>query len=206
VIYSVFYFWYGGSGDPISPEEAEKYIAIAEERASRRGSREGGASDFPAKLRQIIATDDGQEFVMVNLNVYRDAPEYADDVDGSEAIATAAEAEAEYQRRIAPLMLSRALHPLVMVEPAVHLSGTGEFERQDWSRITMVRYRSRRDMLEFLLSPEFAEDVDHKWAALSRSHAMITVPHLSFATVRLVPLLIRIVIGLLLDRIGARAR
>ncbi len=50
------------------------------------------------------------------------------------------------------------------------------------------------------------EDVGHKWAALSRSHAMITVPHLSVATIRLVPLLVLVVIGLVLDRVSARTR
>ena len=70
----------------------------------------------------------------------------------------------------------------------------------------MVRYRSRRDFVNVILTPEFSQDVDHKWAALSRSTSMITVPVISFATIRLVPLLIGIVIGLVLDRIGARSR
>ena len=52
---------------------------------------------------------------------------------------------------------------------------------------------------------EFSQDVDHKWAALSRSTAMATVPVISSATIRLVPLLIGIVIGLVLDRIGNRS-
>lgn len=80
-------------------------------------------------------------------------------------------AEQEYQRRVAPLLLSRSGHPLVMVEPAIFLGG-----------------------------------VDHKWAALSRSTSMASVPVISFATVRLVPLLILLLIGLLLDRVGARSR
>ena len=140
---------------------------------------------------------------MLNLNVYRNAPEYVDGVDGSEAITSAAEAEDEYQRRVAPILLSRACHVLVMVEPALFLADIGNFERQDWNLASMVRYRSRRDFVEFILTPEFSQDVDHKWAALSRSTAMATVPVISFATVRLVPLLITI--GLLLDRIGARS-
>ncbi|MDG2305297.1 MAG: hypothetical protein P8R42_11715 [Candidatus Binatia bacterium] len=154
-------------------------------------------------LRRFLETDDGQEFVMLNLNVYRNAPEYVDGVDGSEAIASAAEAEDEYQRRIAPLLLSRACRPLVMVEPVLFLGGTGDFERQDWNLASMVRYRSRRDFVEFILTPEFSQDVDHKWAALSRSTAMATVPVISFATVRLAPLLTLIIIGLLLDRLSA---
>ena len=118
---------------------------------------------------------------------------------------SAEEAELEYQRRIGPHLFVRACHPLVMVEPTVTLGGTGDFERQDWSRVPVVRYRSRRDFVEFILEPAFARDVTHKWADLSRSHAMATTPRVSFATIRLVPLLILIVIGLLLDRIGARS-
>ena len=140
---------------------------------------------------------------MVNLNVYRDEPSYA---DGRDAVGSAQEAEQEYQSRIAPRLFARACHPLLMVEPAVHIGGIGDFERQDWSRVTLVRYRSRRDFVEFVLEQDYAHDVDHKWAALSRSHTMAATPHISFATVRLVPLLILVVIGLLLDRIGARAR
>jgi hypothetical protein len=204
-IYAAFYFWYGGSGGPVSPEQVERYMARFAERAEERGP-ERGDSDVQLNLRRFLETDDGQEFVMLNLNVYREAPQYADDVEGSEAIASAAEAEDEYQRRVAPLLLSRACHPLVGVEPAFFLGGIGDFERQDWSFASMVRYRSRRDFVEFILSPEFSRDVDHKWAALSRSTAMATVPVVSFATVRLVPLLILVVIGLLLDRIGARSR
>jgi hypothetical protein len=210
VIYAVFFVWYGGSGDPISPEKALKYMARFDER-NAEGRAEGrgpdrGDFDFLANMRQFMETDDGQEFVMLNLNVYRDAPEYRDDVDGSEAIASAAAAEDEYQRRVAPLLFSRACHPLVMVEPALFLGGTGDFERQDWSLASMVRYRSRQDFVEFILSPEFSQDVDHKWAALSRSTSMATVPVISFATIRLLPLSFLIIVGLLLDRIGARSR
>jgi hypothetical protein len=209
LIYGAFYLWYGGSGDPVSPEDVERYMARLEERGALQ-SAEGrgpdrGDFDIRANLRRFLETDDGQEFVMLNLNVHRDAPAYADDVEGSEAIASAAEAEDEYQRRVAPLLLGRACHPLVAVEPALFLGGTGDFERQDWSFASMVRYRSRRDFVEFILTPEFSQDVDHKWAALSRSTAMATVPVISFATVRLVPLLILIVLGLLLDRVGARS-
>ena len=203
VIYVAFLFWYGGSGDPISPEEAEQYIAIAEEKGSLRDAGERGEGAPLAKLREFMETDDGREFVMVNLNVYREAARYADD---REASGSAEEAELEYQRRIAPHLFVRATHPLVMVEPAVSLGGIGKFERQDWSRVNLVRYRSRRDFVDFILKTSWGEDSDHKWAALGRSHALAATPRVSFATVRLVPLLVLIVIGLLLDRIGARSR
>jgi len=202
-IYALFLFWYGGSGDPLSPEEIEQYMAIVETRGSGSDAQERGRDEAKVKLREFMETDDGQEFVMVNLNVYRDAARYA---DGSEASGSAEEAEKEYQRRIAPHLLVRATHPLLMVEPAVSLGGIGDFERQDWSRVNLVRYRSRRDFLDFILKTSWAQDVDHKWAALGRSHALAATPRVSFATVRLVPLLILIITGLVLDRIAARSR
>ena len=202
-IYAVFLFWYGGSGDPISPGEVEEYLAIAREKNPEGGDRERGDGNALVTLREFMETDDGQEFVMVNLNVYRDAALYA---DGRESSGDAEEAQLEYQRRIAPHLLIRATHPLLMVEPAVSLGGIGEFERQDWSRVNLVRYRSRRDFLDFILKTSWAQDANHKWAALGRSHALAATPRTSFVTVRLVPLLFLIVIGLLLDRIGARSR
>lgn len=209
-LYAAFYVWYGGSADPISPEEALQYKArfearIAEQVAQGRGAPPDDGRAAP-NLSEFIETDDGREFVMLNLNVYRDAPSYADDVEGHEAIESAAAAEDEYQRRIAPLLFKRACHPIAAVEPAVLLGGIGDFERQDWSYASMVRYRSRRDFLEFILEPAFARDVNHKWAALGRSTAMATVPATNWASFRLVPLLILVVLGLLLDRIGARKR
>ena len=203
MIYAVFLVWYGGSGDPLSPDEVEQYIAIAEARNSRQDARESGDGDPLAKLREFMETDDGQEFVMVNLNVYREAPRYSDDRETS---GSAEEAELEYWRKVVPHLFVRATHPLVMVEPAVSLGGIGKFERQDWSRVNLARYRSRRDFVDFILKTSWGEDSDHKWAALGRSHTLAATPRVSFATVRLVPLLVLIVIGLLLDRIGARSR
>jgi hypothetical protein len=70
----------------------------------------------------------------------------------------------------------------------------------------MVRYWSRRDFLEIVLLTDFAEDVDHKWAALAESHSFPSVPTISFATVRLVPFLFLLSLGLFLDRISRRGR
>ena len=156
-------------------------------------------------IREFLETDDGQEFVMLNLNVYREAPEYPESVDITEAIETAAEAEDEYQRRVAPLLFARAAHPIVGVEPVFLLGGIGHFERQNWNFASMVRYRSRRDFIQMILSPAFSQDVNLKWAALARSTSMISVPVISLAMIRVIPLLILIIIGLVLDRITVRS-
>ncbi len=49
--------------------------------------------------------------------------------------------------------------------------------------------------------PEFESDVDHKWAALARSHSFPATPALSVATIRLAPFL-----ALVIDRVLDRPR
>ena len=208
-LYVCFLLWYGGSGEPVSPEEVEGYVAAFEERAAARGpsgvGQETDDLEILGNIREFLETDDGQEFVMLNLNVYREAPEYPESVDITEAIETAAEAEDEYQRRVAPLLFARAAHPIVGVEPVFLLGGIGHFERQNWNFASMVRYRSRRDFIQMILSPAFSQDVNLKWAALARSTSMISVPVISLAMIRVIPLLILIIIGLVLDRITVRS-
>jgi len=209
-IYGIFLFWYGGSGDPASPEKIEEYVSLVAQRsAEESGQGKSPGPDDPdaaTQIRRFLESDDGQEFVMLNLNVHRDSPEYKVQREDAQTIASAAEAEKEYQRSVAPLLLMRASHPLVMVKPVFFIGGIGDFERQDWDLASMVRYRSRQDFVEFILTPEFSQNVDHKWAALGRSTALATVPLISFATIRLVPLLILIIIGLLFDRAFSRTR
>ena len=192
LVYGAFYVWYGGSGTPMSDAEVERFVAIAAERDERAA----------AVIRKFASTDDEKEIVMVNLNQYRERAAYE---DGRETEGSAREAESRYISKIVPRLFARACHPLVGVDPIVHM-GLGEAVRHPWDRATMVRYRSRRDFLEFMLSPEFDVDVDHKWAALERTHVFPSTPVISFATIRTVPLLLLLSVGLLLDRVLDRAR
>ena len=126
--------------------------------------------------------------------------------DGREASGSAEEAEQEYARRVGPNLLVRATHPLRMLRPEVSPGGIGAFERQNWSRVNLVRYGSRRDFLDLILKTNWAEAFEHKWAALGRSHSLAATPRASFANMRLLPLLILVVIGLLMDRFARRPR
>ncbi len=193
LLYAAFHFWYGGSGDPLSSAEVGEYAVLAEALGSESAER----------LTAFAATDDGGEFVMVNLNLYRDEPVYA---DGRDVEGTSEEIEVRYTSKMVPRLLARACHPLISVEPVLNLGGQGEFERTLWDRATMVRYRSRRDFLDILLKSDFSKDVAHKFAALERTHSFPSTPVISLVTMRLVPLLALACIGLLLDRILGRAR
>ena len=150
------------------------------------------------RVRQVASTDDGKEFVMVNLNRYRPEPSYA---DGRVVSGSSQEVEQRYVSTVVPMLLARACHPIVVTDPVVNMVGSAD--RILWDRVALARYRSRQDFLEIILDPEFNVGVEHKWAALGTSHTMLTVPQVWGVSVRLVPFLLLVVIGLLLDRYAA---
>ena len=84
------------------------------------------------------------------------------------------------------------------------MGGEGDFERTKWDRVNFIRYRSRRDFLEFILDPSWEKGVEHKWAALERTHTLPSTPSIWMVGVRLIPFLLLVCIGLLLDRISGR--
>ena len=193
LLYAVFHVWYGGNGSPLSADEVEHYAARA---------RELAGPEAEERFRKFAASDDGKQFVMVNLNKYRERPEYR---DGREVDQSPREVERLYLADVLPKLLVRACHPVIVVDPILTIAGEGEFERTDWERIALARYRSRRDFLEIMLESNWEDGGPHKWAALERTHTLPTVPRLWGVGIRVVPFLLLLCVGLLLDRIfGAR--
>lgn len=188
LIYLAFHSWYGGSGNPLTPKEVDTYIKLAQRLDP----------DTARLLEAFASTDDGNEFVMVNLNQYRSQPRYE---DGRKASGSSEEVEAQYTSKMLRRLLARASHPLVVVEPIQNLPGAGDFERTRWDRAAFIRYRSRRDFLEIALASDFHEDIQHKWAALQKTHSFPSRPLIWGAGVRLVLFFALLCIGLLLDRI-----
>ena len=193
LLYAVFHVWYGGNGSPLSADEVEHYAARA---------RELAGPEAEERFRKFASSDDGKQFVMVNLNKYRERTRYR---DGREVDQSPREVERLYLADVLPKLLVRACHPVIVVDPILTIAGEGEFERTDWERIALARYRSRRDFLEIMLESNWEEGGVHKWAALERTHTMPTVPRLWGVGIRVVPFLLLLCVGLLLDRIfGAR--
>ena len=194
LLYAVFHVWYGGNGSPLSADEVEHYAARA---------RELAGPEAEERFRKFASSDDGKQFVMVNLNKYRERTKYR---DGREVDQSPREVERLYLADVLPKLLVRACHPVIVVDPILTIAGEGEFERTDWERIALARYRSRRDFLEIMLESNWEEGGVHKWAALERTHTMPTVPRLWGVGIRVVPFLLLLCVGLLLDRIFGASR
>ena len=112
LIYTTFHLWYGGSSDPVTQEEIEKYVTLG---ADVLGP------DSEGLIRRFLSTDDGKEFVNVNLNKYRESPQYRDGRDVGDI--TSREIEGRYAAGVVPELVKRAGHPLMMVQPILSMGG-----------------------------------------------------------------------------------
>ena len=190
-IYILFLLWYNGFRKPLSKEEAGHYISIMENRSGGPNKTTGNAIE---NLRKFALEDDGKQFFMVNLEKYRDQPQYQ---DGLDHLGTSLEADKRYARNTMPLLFMRACHPYGIFQPVTNLINIGEGDLS-WDGIAVVRYRSRRDFLNMVTSPQWYAGYSHKLAALSENPNM---PSKGFITFPIIPILVFTIL-LLIGSIG----
>jgi hypothetical protein len=175
-LYALFWFWYGGNGEPLPRAEVEALMAGIEEGARSRG---GGDRELLESLRRVGEADDGREFFMVNLIRHRKKALYPDGYDFDEDVEAA---ERRYASAILPRLVKRASFPFFVATP------TGLFLQPDgaevWDQVAFVRYRSRRDFLEMVAEPGMAELGVHKWASVEKTHVFPVTPLVTLLWVR----------------------
>jgi hypothetical protein len=174
-LYLVFLFWYGGRGAPLTQTEIDQAL----------GQLEGGSTHTadPASLEQlrtVLSHDDGREFVMHNLvrwrskALYPPGSPYGDDVRA---------ADKRYGRAIVWPLIKRAGVVMMIARNAGRFIDDGQ--SLPWTYVAMVRYRSRRDFLRFVVETEQREVFVHKWAAIEHTHVFPVQPIISLFGVRL---------------------
>lgn len=157
--YGVFWYWYVGFGHRIRPEEVDGYI-------SRMNTLAFAPETLPV-MRRFLETDDGREFVMVNnLKIRR----RAGDGDNPGALLD------KYQKPFLAAILRRAGHPFFVgraLADNVEHWGLGD-DARGWSAAGLVRYRSRRDLVEIILLPQFKDIHPFKQQAVEKTFAYPT--------------------------------
>ena len=130
VLYALFYLWYVGFPRKLTQPEIEALLEYMADEYPPERLRE---------IRRFLEADDGKDFVMVNLLELRKDPE-------------AAKQMATYSRPFLRDLLRKAGHPVFRGRP---VSGAVDFwgieaPADDWTIVALVRYRSRRDMMDFV--------------------------------------------------------
>ncbi len=177
-LYLLFWTWYGGRAKPLTPREVDGYI----QELGRRAQGHHDAEHLQALLDQVralLASDDGNEFVMLNLVRYRAKAKYPPGYNFSD---DARAADRRYGRAILwPLLRHGNLLMFVARRSGVFLEPDGA---DPWHYVAMVRYRSRRDFVLFALVIERDDIAVHKWAAIEKTHVFPVLPVLSLFAVR----------------------
>ena len=180
-LYGVFLWWWGGRGRPLTPAEVEQGLQ-ALRAAAAPPPPPAAAEALLAGVRQLLAGDDGREFVMVNLVRHRARAAYPPGERWAGLGDDPREADRRYGRAIVPHLLRQGSLPLFIARRSGRLFEPPGAEA--WHYVALVRYRSRRDFLHFALAIERAGIAVHKWAAIETTQVFPTRPMLSLITVR----------------------
>lgn len=170
--YGLFSLWYDNWRGPLRPQEIEVLL-------ERARAQSGIEPDRVDAVRAFLEADDGREFLMVNLLRLQPEPVA---VPGGGAKQPAREVLEGYTKHFMPALLRRAGHPALIGRAAgSYVERWGVEPDPGWSVAGVIRYRSRRDMMELAADPAFEPAHVFKVAALANTLAFPVSPVIAFS-------------------------
>lgn len=162
-LYGLFLLWHNRwLSKPLTNAEVDSYLAKLQAADNEKEAVGTDQASFQAFLR----ADDGKPFYMVNLMQYREQAHYP---DGSHPeVKTGREANALYSKAVVKELLKRGSYPVFLSRKLANLYNAGE-GTDFFEEVGIVRYRSRRDLLEMASSPSFQSAEPHKWASMEKT-------------------------------------
>lgn len=169
--YGGFLLWYTNLSGPLTDAEIAAYLERFEAASDVDPERR-------AVFRDFLENDDGGEFFMVNLIRMHEGEVEA---PGASERRPAAEVLEGYTGEFLPALFLRAGHP-VFAGPAVgrYLEHWGVSPDPGWTVAAVIRYRSRRDLLELVVDPAFEPAHAYKLAAIANTLAFPVAPARAF--------------------------
>ncbi len=141
------------------------------DRLSARGGYDDMSADEKANFRRFMEADDGKPFYMLNLMRFREKALYP--AGEFPHVKTGEDAAKLYNRAVIRELIKRGSYPVFYSKKMTNLlsenDGTDFFEH-----VGIVRYRSRRDLLNMAESPAYEKCIKHKWASLEKTVAVPT--------------------------------
>jgi len=196
LLYALFVSWYTDFGGPLTETEIQAFIAKTEDQNL------GGAPSARGALLDFLRNDTGGQFLMFNaVDLAKDPPQ----TEGAPPDADAQTLIDLYMEHMIPALLSRASHPVVVgksVADSLDLQGIEGAEA--WSDGAIMRYRSRRTLIDIIGNPEFYARHDFKLAGLEKTIAYPIEPRIYLGDLRLILGLFMLAITALLDTRLAR--
>lgn len=171
--------------DPLTPAEAERYVATIAAKYPFADDQDKNA--MLARFRSFAANDDGRDIYMVNL--LRFHPKMArGPAPASRYEGTPEQANLIYEQAATPLLLASGAFPVFLGHVGEQNAVSGPDPAEDnWSRILVVHYPSRRHFFDLLTHPDYLAKADFKsyamHMALVPAKRDLVVPDLRFLAV-----------------------
>ena len=140
-----------------------------------------------------MASDDGNDFVIVNLIHLNPSPET---LPATGPGAPASALINHYMEHMLVAQLLKASHPLFVAQgagPTIDLLGVNDAET--WTQAALFRYRSRRDLMEIISDPQFHGRHEYKLAAMLQTIAVPVTPSLQLSDPRFILALLLLAIS-----------
>ncbi|WP_026941531.1 hypothetical protein [Hellea balneolensis] len=155
--YLVFAAWYFNWKGPLGPDEVTRLVAQMEKNSSQ-------SPTDPDIIRKFLETDDGKEFVMLNL-VRLHTGEVAHPETGQ--MTTSPEILQGYFGPFSKALFRKAGHPVFMGrKKGGYIDSWNSAADEDFQVVGAMRYRSRRDLMTLVSDPRFSDSHKFKLAAI----------------------------------------
>lgn len=158
IVFILFLAWNGAFDKPLSENEIDEYIKKFSELNPDANSE---------RLREYMEADDGKPVIMVNAIKLYDTPQ---PIDGVQAYETSQEALNDYMSFVLPYLLKRGSYPIFSGASLYDsLEVWGIENAEEWTSAALMRYKSRRVMMEMSTDSAFDEFHDSKIAAIEKT-------------------------------------
>lgn len=168
-LYGIFRLWYDNWRGRLTLAEIEHYLGMLEGRTDT-------TPEARANLRRFLDADDGRDFVMFNIVKATQAP-VADPISGEQVPGVSL--LQRYSRHFMPVLIKNGGHPaIVRRKIGPYLDSWATEPDPGWTIIGLMRYRSRRDMMNLVVDPQFARHHPDKLAGTLATFSFPTAPML----------------------------
>jgi hypothetical protein len=195
-VYIGFFFWYTDMGGKLSQEEIQIFIKKHEQNIINDGVSPD-SEEFQLRidfLKKFMEEDNGKQFIMVNNIEMNKNPR---DVVGANPGESADQLMSRYMEYMWPNLLKRASHPIFMsnaVYQSMDLVGIEGAET--WDQAALMRYKSRRTMMEIVTNPNMMNRHGFKIAALQKTIAYPVEPFGFYSDMRVIFGMLIAIVGL----------
>ena len=195
-VYIGFFFWYTDMGGKLSQEEIQIFIKKHEQNIINDGVSPD-SEEFQLRidfLKRFMEEDNGKQFIMVNNIEMNKNP---GDVVGANPGESADQLMSRYMEYMWPNLLKRASHP-IFISNAVYQSMdlVGIEGAETWDQAALMRYKSRRTMMEIVTNPDMMDRHGFKIAALQKTIAYPVEPFGFYSDMRVIFGMLIAIVGL----------